>query len=192
MLAVGVWSWATADPVRVALPTSTTSAADPEGATAAPPAAPVGTWTAGAPRSLVAPAAGIRARVAPVRTRGSVLLPPADPGRLGWWSDGAPVGAGRGTALLAGHAVSGGGGALDEVSALEPGDRLTARNDEGPVDYRVMQVVTLGKDELAARSSRLFRQEGRHRLALVTCADWDGTAFRSNTVVLAEPAQSSP
>ena len=189
VLAIGVWSWATADPERVALPT--TSTAGPAEA-AEVPVAPAGAWSAGAPRSIVVPAAGVRAGVVPVRTRGSVLLPPADPARLGWWSDGAAVGAPRGTALLAGHAVSGGGGALDDVAALEPGDRITARSDEGTVRYRVARVMTLDKDALAARSARLFRQQGRHRLALVTCADWDGSAFRSNTVVLADPDPSGP
>lgn len=195
VLALGAWSWITMTPVP---PEATSTAADADSdagsddRSAAPPVpeAPRGSWAPGAPRTLAAPAGGIRARVLPVRTRGSVLLPPADPSLLGWWSDGVPAGAASGTALLAGHAVSGGGGALEDVTGLESGDALTVRTAKGRVGYRVQQVITLNKAQLADRSEQLFRQDGPHRLALVTCADWDGEAFRSNTVVLASADSS--
>jgi hypothetical protein len=50
-------------------------------------------------------------------------------------------------------------------------------------------VEVLGKGELARRAQRLFDQDGPARLVLLTCEDWDGTAYRSNVVVLAEPLQ---
>ena len=56
-------------------------------------------------------------------TRRDVLVPPADPQRVGWWGEGAAPGE-RGRALVAGHTVHTGGGALDDLETLEPGDRV--------------------------------------------------------------------
>lgn len=189
LLAAGLRAWTTGADLAASglLPAAPAAGTQTQ---AVAPAPPRGTWTPRAPRIVSAPAAGIRARVVPVRARGSTLLPPVDPARLGWWSDGAPAGALRGTALLTGHAVSGGGGALDRMDVLRPGDVLTVQTAREELTYAVTEVMTLSKDVLASRSARLFRQTGPHRLAVVTCADWDGSAFRSNTVVLARPVSS--
>ena len=45
----------------------------------------------------------------------------------------------------------------------------------------------LSRDELARRSADVFGRTGPPRLVLITCEDWDGTAYRSNVVVTAEP-----
>ena len=118
-----------------------------------------------------------------------VLVPPADPARVGWWGEGAAPGAVRGRALLAGHTVHSGGGALDDLEQLTRGDRVVVDSEGGRTRYRVTSVEVLGKGELARRAQRLFDQDGPARLVLLTCEDWDGTAYRSNVVVLAEPLQ---
>ena len=64
---------------------------------------------------------------------------------------------------------------------------VTVRTAGGRVAYEVQSVRVLSRDELAHRSAGIFRQVGEPRLVLVTCEDWDGTAYRSNVVVAAEP-----
>jgi sortase (surface protein transpeptidase) len=54
--------------------------------------------------------------------------------------------------------------------------------------YRVRSVEVLSRDELARRRAEVFGRTGAPRLVLITCEDWDGTAYRSNVVVTAEPA----
>jgi LPXTG-site transpeptidase (sortase) family protein len=142
----------------------------------------------GSPRLLVVPTLRVRAPVVPVAAPGGVLTPPADAQVLGWWADGAPPGAERGSALVTGHTVSSGGGALDDLEELEPGDRIWVRTDARRLDYEVRSTVVLGKGELARRADTLFDQEVDGRLVLVTCEDWDGEEYLSNVVVTAAPA----
>jgi hypothetical protein len=52
----------------------------------------------------------------------------------------------------------------------------------------VAAVEVLSREELARRSASLFARTGPGRLVLITCEDWDGTAYRSNVVVTARPA----
>ena len=49
-----------------------------------------------------------------------------------------------------------------------------------------MQVYDKGR--LAGAAERVFSQEVPGRLVLITCEDWDGSAYRSNVVVHAVPA----
>ena len=46
---------------------------------------------------------------------------------------------------------------------------------------------TFSKGSLADHAQRLFSQEVRGRLVLVTCEDWDGSTYLSNVVVVATP-----
>ena len=142
---------------------------------------------AGAPRRVVVASLGIDARVVPVATEGTSLEPPADPGLLGWWSGGAPVGAARGTALVTGHTVNAGGGAMDDLEQVAPGAEIEVTTSDGPIRYVATSVRVLDKDTLARRAPDLFSQEVPGRLVLVTCEDWDGTGYRSNVVVTAVP-----
>ena len=117
----------------------------------------------------------------------ATLTPPDDAQVLGWWSAGARPGARRGTALVTGHTVHTGGGALDDLEQARRGDDITVHGRRGVVDMRVMRVEVIGKDQLAARATQLFSQTVRGRLALVTCENWNGTTYDSNVVVLARP-----
>ena len=142
---------------------------------------------AGAPQRIVVPALGVDVPVDPIRTVDDVLVPPTDPRRIGWWADGARPGANSGTALVTGHTVHTGGGALDDLEDLESGDEVSVRTDRGLVRYAVESVETIPADEVARRRVELFDQEGPGRLVIVTCEDWDGTRYLSSVVVTAEP-----
>jgi LPXTG-site transpeptidase (sortase) family protein len=118
---------------------------------------------------------------------GSTLVPPGDPTELGWWADGARPGDPRGSVLITGHTVHTGGGALDQLEELEPGDTVTVRTRRDTVKYAVRRVLIPDKGVVARQAERLFSQEVAGRLVLITCEDWDGTAYLSNVVVTAQP-----
>lgn len=143
---------------------------------------------AGAPRAVAVRALGLEATVVPIRSQGQLLVPPDDPTVLGWWSGGAVAGAARGSALVTGHTVHDGGGALDDLELVPVGSTIVVRTDRGPLRYRTTSVEVVGKEALARRAARLFSQDAPGRLVLVTCEDWNGTGYESNVVVLAEPA----
>ena len=151
------------------------------------PAATPARRTAGAPRGITIPDLGVDAPVVPIRTAGGTLVPPADPGTLGWWADGARPGDRRGSALLTGHTVHTGGGALDDLERLTRGDRITVRGAAATTTYAVVSVRIYGKGVLARRAEELFDQRVAGRLVLVTCEDWDGQEYLSNVVVTAAP-----
>ena len=144
-------------------------------------------WEAGAPREVRVPALGIAAAVHPIRTIGNALVPPSDPQELGWWVDGAKPGAKRGSALVTGHSVHTGGGALDDLETVQPGDTVTVRTDRGRVVYDVDRVRVFSKGAVAAHAEQLFSQSVPGRLVLITCEDWNGEVYLSNVVVTASP-----
>ncbi|WP_292606029.1 class F sortase [Nocardioides sp. REDSEA-S30_B4] len=141
----------------------------------------------GDPTRLSIPALDVDTEVDAVGTRRDVLVPPADPQRVGWWGGGAAPGE-PGRALLAGHTVHTGGGALDDLEMLEPGDRVVVGGEGSRTRWVVDSVRVLAKGELAREAERVFAQDGPPRLVLLTCEDWDGAAYRSNVVVVARPA----
>ena len=139
------------------------------------------------PERLRIPALGVDAPVLAVTSRQRTLVPPRDPSRLGWWADGARPGDSRGSALVTGHTVHTGGGALEDLETLRRGDRLEVRAGGALIAYRVQSVVVLTKGALAREAERLFAQDVPGRLVLVTCEDWDGAQYLSNVVVTARP-----
>lgn len=143
---------------------------------------------AGAPRAVIVDALAIDVPVLPIESQGRTLEPPSDPQVLGWWSDGARPGAARGSALVTGHTVHDGGGALDDLETLRAGAEVRVRTERGSIRYVVDSVRVLDKDAIARRAPQLFSQEVHGRLVLVTCEGWDGTGYRSNVVVTATPA----
>jgi LPXTG-site transpeptidase (sortase) family protein len=172
--------------IRVAGPSETssrTSSATPSDAPSTPAAPAPGVR----PEVLVVPALGVQATVTPIRTEDGALTPPSDPQQVGWWSGGARPGAAAGAAVVTGHTVHTGGGAFDDLETLVPGDRVLVRSGSDDLAYRVASAEVLSRDELARRSADLFGRTGPPRLVLITCEDWDGTAYRSNVVVTAEP-----
>jgi LPXTG-site transpeptidase (sortase) family protein len=143
--------------------------------------------TPATPRRVLIPGLGVSAPVVPVEAADDTLVPPSDPTRLGWWADGAAPGAQRGSALVAGHTVHTGGGALDDLEELSRGDRVVVRTSRARVVYEVARVRVYDKGRLARDAEQVFSQDVPGRLVLVTCEDWDGSRYLSNVVVVARP-----
>ncbi|MGW1341909.1 sortase domain-containing protein [Kribbella sp. NPDC002412] len=141
----------------------------------------------GNPIRVSVPSLGISARVLSIRARGGTLIPPANPLLVGWWSDGAAPGAATGSAIITGHTVHDGGGAFDDLDELTAGDAVAVTTGRGTLNYVVSSVTTYRKKALAKQAAQLFSQSVPGRLVLVTCEDWDGTAYLSNAVVVAVP-----
>lgn len=139
------------------------------------------------PDLVVVPSLGVRAPVRGIRTEDGALTPPSDPRQVGWWTGGARPGASAGAAVVTGHTVRAGGGAFDDLETLAAGDDVVVRSGAREVAYAVDTVEVLSRGELARRSASLFSRTGPGRLVLITCEDWDGTAYRSNVVVTARP-----
>jgi hypothetical protein len=158
---------------------------------APPPAKPslvgVRLGPAGVPDRVVVDRLSVRSGVVPISGNSGVLLPPSDPQLLGWWQEGAVPGAARGTAVFTGHTVHTGGGALDDLSSLVPGDRVRVQTSRGTIGYAVTSVRDYSTAAVAKRSRQIFRLGGPGRLVLVTCAGWNGETYLSNTVVVAQP-----
>ena len=167
------------------------ASAEPSASVAAQPSTPSVTALpgVGAPRSLVVESLGIDASVVPIAAQGTSLDPPDDPQVLGWWSGGAPAGAATGTALVTGHTVNAGGGAMDNLERVREGAEIRVITEAGSILYLTESVQVLGKDAIARQAQQLFSQQVAGRLVLVTCEDWDGTGYRSNVVVTAVPAR---
>ena len=135
------------------------------------------------------PSLGVSAPVLRIRARDRALIPPSNPRLVGWWSDGARPGAAKGSAVITGHTVHDGGGAFDHLGKLTTGDAITVTTTrQRTLRYVVTSVTTYRKKALAGQATRVFSQSGPGRLVLVTCEDWDGTAYLSNAVVIAKPA----
>ena len=163
------------------------AAAEPDTGSVELPEPPTGRVTPGSPRRLSVPELGVDAPVVPVRADGDVLVPPSDAQTLGWWSEGAEPGARRGSALVTGHTVHAGEGALDRLETLEVGDGITVATRRGAIDYRVSDVEVFGKGAVTRQAERLFSQDVPGRLVVVTCEDWNGERYLSNVVVTATP-----
>lgn len=159
------------------------------------PAGPAyGEMTAGAPQRLVIRAIGVDARVVPVSVGSDAVLdPPADYREVGWWDASARPGDGRGQTVVTGHSVHTGGGSMDRIGRLRPGQKVDVVTRKGTMRYRVRQVAVLSHSALAKASVRLFGQRGGSgRLVLVSCTDWNGSSYASNVVVLASPLGVPP
>lgn len=181
---VGVWL---NEPEQVSPPAAATSPTEGVSPSVAPRPEQRAPWEPGAPRRLVIPTLGVDAPVVPVTAPNRTLTPPSDPQQLGWWADGARPGARHGSALVTGHTVHTGGGALDDLETVQPGDRITVRTSESRLTYVVRTVRTYRKGALARAAERVFSQEVPGRLVVITCEDWDGSQYLSNVVVVAVP-----
>ena len=141
------------------------------------------------PYSLRIPRIGVEAPVVAIQSNEDrVLDPPRDPGLAGWWSDGVAPGAPEGSAVLVGHTVRAGGGVFDDMGELRSGDTIEVEGADDALTYEVESVEVISKDDFARLAGRIFTQSGPGRLVVITCDDWDGTAWRSNIVTVALPA----
>jgi LPXTG-site transpeptidase (sortase) family protein len=131
------------------------------------------------------PSLGVTAPAVRVDSDHRELVPPSDYTKVGWWETGAAPGASRGTALIVGHTVHSGGGALDNLGDMHLGDRVIVDRSRGDLVYRVASVRTYGKASFGDHAEKVLSQDGPGRLAIVTCGDWNGDTFLTNIVVIA-------
>jgi LPXTG-site transpeptidase (sortase) family protein len=141
------------------------------------------------PIELVVPALKIHASIKPIEVNAqNVLDPPEDVHQVGWWRRSVRPGNDHGQTVLTGHTVHTGGGVMNRLTQLHPGNVVRVVTPKGTMVYRTTKVMTLSKAQLARRSTALFGQ-GRdsNRLVLVTCTGWTGSTYTSNVVAFAEP-----
>jgi LPXTG-site transpeptidase (sortase) family protein len=152
-----------------------------------PPLSPYRSLDPADPVLLLVPSVDIEAPVVPIAlTDDLVLDPPREVREVGWWDRSAQPGSETGSTVIAGHSVHTGGGALDPLREVSRGAVVDVRTAEGTMRYLVKRKVVYDKDELAVNAVSVFGQEGgQGRLVLVSCTDWDGTAYESNVVVYA-------
>ncbi|WP_328448886.1 class F sortase [Amycolatopsis sp. NBC_00438] len=122
---------------------------------------------------------------------GAELPIPADLGQATWW--GAELDAAGGASVFAGHVNwRGATGPFAELWTDRIGGQVSIVDSAGKTwRYTVSQLVTVHKNDLAARADELFGQSGPHRVVLVTCGGrWVGGSdgYEENRVVIADPA----
>jgi LPXTG-site transpeptidase (sortase) family protein len=144
---------------------------------------------AGEPERLAVERLSVDSAVVPISGSSGVLVPPADAQLLGWWREGAVVGAAHGSAVLTGHTVHTGGGAFDHLRLLVPGDAVRVRTARGSIRYLVDSTRIYSVEALARHSRQVFDLDGPGRLVLITCSDWNGRVYLTNTVVFAHPVE---
>lgn len=149
---------------------------------AAPP-----THVTGDPVHLRIPRLDVTTDVVAVDAVGGVLVPPADPALVGWWTDGARPGSPDGAVVLTGHTVHSGGGVFDDLAVLDRRDVVEVTTTRGTLTYVVTEVRDLSRAELASVAGDLFGSSGHARVVLVTCTDWDDGQYLGNTVVVGRP-----
>ncbi|WP_033290494.1 class F sortase [Amycolatopsis jejuensis] len=146
------------------------------------------------PGTVKLPAGG-QATLVPEEVGEDGALPiPKSLAEAAWWGSG--VGAQQGVTLLSGHVNwKGKTGPFEQLWRMKPGETVTVTDTSGkPWEYRVDDVRTIHKSDLAAESAKLFAPEGPHRLVLVTCGgDYVGgqEGYDDNRVVTATPVTRS-
>jgi LPXTG-site transpeptidase (sortase) family protein len=142
-----------------------------------------------APVELIVPSIDLSANVIPIAVDdGGVLHPPEDVNEVGWWELSAKPGAKDGQTLLTGHTVHTGGGVMNRLGDLRPGDLVQIRTARGTLDYSTTKVFVYTRDQVSKNSQELFGQgRDKNRLVLVTCTGWTGSVYTSNIIVFADP-----
>lgn len=116
---------------------------------------------------------------------------PNDPNVIGWYKFGAAPGSAQGSTVLGGHidTVEKGVGPLARLAGVAKGDRITVTNARGkPIRYEVTSVQRIAKATLPV--DRLFRPDGSHRLAVITCGGQyiaEAGGYEDNIVAIARP-----
>lgn len=154
---------------------------DPRPQPASPAAGAVG-----APTRLRIPAIEVDAPVVPVGTTAENAQ--EVPGALdvtGWWREGVQPGA-PGNAVIVGHTASSDDGVFDALVDVTEGDRIVVEGPAGQVTFRVTEVDDVRVEDFASVADDIYRADGPPGLVLLTCGDWNGTAFETTVIVRAE------
>ncbi|UDY24435.1 class F sortase [Nocardioides sp. Kera G14] len=143
--------------------------------------------SAGAPMKLLMPALKIDAPVVPIAMVNKSLDPPRDYLEVGWWNASAKPGAAQGQTVITGHTLHTGGASMNNLGELQRGNKVDVVTKRGTIRYAVTSKVVYSKKELSQHSKELFAQDrGDGRLVLITCSDWNGSYYETNTVVFAK------
>lgn len=116
---------------------------------------------------------------------------PKDIDTLGWWVGSKPMGADKGTTLIAGHvdSAAAGLGYFSKLTELEEGDPITVVDGLGEKwDFTVSETKQTVKSALP---ENVFDTKGERKLVLITCGGEFDEAKRSyvdNYIVYATPA----
>ena len=105
----------------------------------------------GAPQRLELPGLKTKAKVVPIRLRGEVLDPPRNPREIGWWVGSAKPGSAQGQTVVTGHTVHTGGGSLNKLDHIEPGQEVDIATKDGTFQHQVDSVQVLSRSELRMR-----------------------------------------
>ncbi|WP_300679169.1 class F sortase [Nocardioides sp.] len=144
--------------------------------------------SAGAPMRLEMPSLKVSAPVVPIAMVDNALDPPRDYLEVGWWNASAKPGAEQGQIVITGHTLHTGGASMNNLGRLAKRDRVDVVTKRGTLPYVVTATTVLSKEQLSRRSAELFGQDHGHgRLVLITCSDWNGSYYETNTVVFARP-----
>jgi sortase (surface protein transpeptidase) len=141
------------------------------------------------PELLIIRDIDVRAPVVPIDiSSNSVLSPPEVVKEVGWWRRSAKPGSPTGQTLLTGHTVHNGGGSMDRLGEMRPGELIQIRTPRGTLDYEATKVFVYTREKVAQHADDLFGQKRAHnRLVLVTCTGWTGHDYTSNIIVFAKP-----
>lgn len=121
-------------------------------------------------------------------TSSRTLDPPRNPQQAGWWRQSAKPGTKSGKTIITGHTVHTGGGQFDHIGDLQKGAIVTITSSALTVTYKVDRVQKISKAEVDKDAINLFGQKNPHNvLELITCSDWNGHAYLTNTFVWATP-----
>ena len=145
-----------------------------------------------APVRLKIPRLGVDAPLDDVALEadGSMEIP-HDVHRVGWYSPGVMPAEPTGTAVLSGHVNSRaqGPGALSNLKATEPGDRITVVHEDGSESlWQVERRSNYLKTQLPIAD--IFTRFGDQRLVVITCGgpfDANARSHTENVVVYARP-----
>ena len=173
------------------VPSSEPATVAPPTRSARPSSAPTPDPAVGVPTRVAVRRLGIDVPVLPIAPEGGVLSPPDNPRELGWFKYGSRPGDVRGSAVITGHTVHTGGGALDELDDLRAGDTVRVTTTNGTISYRVSEVSIVSKTQFARTAEKVFSSTVPGRLVLITCTDWDGADYLSNTLVYASPSSTT-
>ncbi len=142
----------------------------------------------GEPVRIEIPSLRAKAEVDPIKLTGEVLVPPASPRRVGWWTGSAEPGSPTGQTLMTGHAAHAGYSPLNHLRDIRRGATISVWSDTLKATYVVNHVVIWSKKEIARKADILFDPDYHdRRLLLVTSAGYDGRKWNANVIVFAYP-----
>ena len=121
------------------------------------------------------------------------LDPPRNPQQVGWWKQSARPGAKSGKTIVTGHTVHTGGGQFDHIGNIAPGAEIRIVSAGKTIIYREVRVQVVSKADVDKDAITFFGQANKHNaLELITCSDWNGHAYLTNTFVWATPVRVIP